>query len=648
MTTGIILLLIALGFIFGPWMAATQMPVSVRMVFMVVGALIGIVGGLVILITKLYVKASADKAFVRTGMGGPAVVLDGGCVAIPVVHEIVDVSLNTLKLVVNRVGNDALITGDKLRGDVDAEFYIRVQADPDDILQAARSLGMRSLDTRSVTELVGEKLVSALRSIAAKAPLDELNTNREQFAADVAAAVREDLRQNGLTLEAVTISSLDQTPVEHLKEDNVFDAEGRRRIAEVTSENAITENVANRTADREIAEENAQTREQVAQREFREARADADRDADIRQAKAEADREAAVYEAEREWETRQAQLTTDQHVGQRDAERDREIRIAHVNANQVAEVAEVERKKTVEIADRQREIAIADAESQRAEAQAEQLRKEQARETEDQEVITVEQVAGADREKRVKVIAAEQSAAVRKEQEFANADIKAYEAATVARGDREAAQEHAEAIRMEAQANKDARTLEADGEQAIEMVPVNVDNSRVNVDVRRQTEVEQARVDVLKQELEAKDIHERVAVELEKFLELMGSVQSIGVEQAKAVGQGLSEANMTLFGDPDLFNRFASNFGAGAGVSGLFQGIFGSDGDDNVLGNVLRSVVGGLSEGDLRERVTDAAHAAATSLEREPEREEGAGPANEAPPGDEAESSREQTEGPEA
>ncbi|MFN8661987.1 MAG: flotillin family protein [Thermomicrobiales bacterium] len=125
-------------------------------------------------------------------------------------------------------GIDALITGDNLRADVAAEFYIKVQKIKEHILAAATSLGERSVDAESVKHLVNQKLVSALRTVAATRPLHELHTKRDEFAQAVQIIVEKDLAHNGLTLESVTISRLDQTLPNAMRgEDNVFDAQAR-------------------------------------------------------------------------------------------------------------------------------------------------------------------------------------------------------------------------------------------------------------------------------------------------------------------------------------------------------------------------------------------------------------------------------------
>lgn len=215
-------------------------------------------------ITKLYVKTKASEAFVKTGMGGLKVIRDGGAIILPFIHQIVRVSLETIKLEVNRTGADALITSDKLRADIKAEFFVRIQAEDEDIKAAARSLGDKMSEVSvnynprggadagyksSVATLIEDKLVSALRTSAAKKTLEQLNSDRDDFLKEVMQGVTADLKHNGFLLETVTISKLDQTDVSNLKADNIFDAQGMRTIAEITQKNLTEKNTIVRTGE---------------------------------------------------------------------------------------------------------------------------------------------------------------------------------------------------------------------------------------------------------------------------------------------------------------------------------------------------------------------------------------------------------------
>ena len=66
----------------------------------------------------LYLRSSKERAFVRTGLGGQKVVMNGGAFVLPIVHEVIPVNMNTLRLEVSRGRDKALITRDRMRVDV--------------------------------------------------------------------------------------------------------------------------------------------------------------------------------------------------------------------------------------------------------------------------------------------------------------------------------------------------------------------------------------------------------------------------------------------------------------------------------------------------------------------------------------------------
>ena len=159
--------LVLVGAPLGLGAAGHPLPAGSSIVLTLTGAGLLVVTGALLVVTRLYQKTKASEAFVRTGAGGVQVVRDGGCIVVPFLHELVRVSLQTIKLEVVRENEDALITLDKLRADIRAEFFVRVQPDRESILQASRSLGDRMSSAGSVKELVEDKLVSALRTAAA-------------------------------------------------------------------------------------------------------------------------------------------------------------------------------------------------------------------------------------------------------------------------------------------------------------------------------------------------------------------------------------------------------------------------------------------------------------------------------------------------
>src|SRR2546427_544863 len=184
------------------------------------------------LMNWLYLRSSKERAFVRTGLGGQKVVMNGGAFVLPIVHEVVPVNMNTLRLEVSRGRDKALITKDRMRVDVVSEFYVRVQAGPDAIASAAQTLGQRTLEPETLKELVEGKFVDALRTVAAEMTMEELHEKRGEYVKRVKSVVAADLLQNGLELEAVSLTQLDQTAMEFFNPSNAFDAEGLTRLTE--------------------------------------------------------------------------------------------------------------------------------------------------------------------------------------------------------------------------------------------------------------------------------------------------------------------------------------------------------------------------------------------------------------------------------
>src|SRR4029453_7505797 len=202
---------------------------QLALALVVLGALVAIVAWL---LNWLYLRSSKERAFVRTGFGGQKVVVNGGALVLPIIHEVIPVNMNTLRLAVTRGRERALITKDRMRVDVTAEFYVRVQAAADAIAAAAQTLGQRTMQPEMLKELVEGKFVDALGPGAAEMTMEEMHEKRGDYVKRVRGVVAADLLQNGLELETVSLTQLDQTAMEYFNPSNAFDAEGLTRLTE--------------------------------------------------------------------------------------------------------------------------------------------------------------------------------------------------------------------------------------------------------------------------------------------------------------------------------------------------------------------------------------------------------------------------------
>ena len=187
----------------------------------------------VYLLHWLYHRSTKELAFVRTGLGGEKVVINGGALVLPIVHEVTPVNLNVVRIPVSRTKEEAVITRDRMRVDVEAEFFVRVIQEKQAVSAAASTLGRRTLEAGRLAELLSGKFVSALRSVAAEMTLDAMHEKRSDMVVKVEERAKVALAQNGLELESVAVTDLDQTSLEYFDPANRFDAEGMTQLIEV-------------------------------------------------------------------------------------------------------------------------------------------------------------------------------------------------------------------------------------------------------------------------------------------------------------------------------------------------------------------------------------------------------------------------------
>lgn len=615
-----------LGFgTFAPSFGLTQIGGIERAILVGLGIAVFIVGAIIATVTNLYRKTSADQAFVRTGHGGSRVVMDGGALVLPVVHRVLDVNLQTMKLGVNPRGRNALITKDNLRADVLAQFYIKVQPDIDHILTAARSLGENSVNAETVEALVSEKLVSALRAIASQMDLFEIHTRRDEFAEKVKEHVRADLEENGLLLESVTISELDQTDPSELSDNNVFDAQGKKKITEITAAAMVERNKLDRDAERMRTEKDVETRQYVLELERKRAEAEATQAAEVAKMKAAKDREAQEAEIQRQQAISKAQVAQGQAVKEAEIARDLALETANIQReqqlilrHQERQQTDIDRSKAIELAERAKQIAITDQEAARARAEEAQLLAQAERERANQQVVTVTQLAEADREAQKKLIAAKQVIEQDKIKQQTEAEVQAYTRVKQAEAEQTSATKQAAAKLELAEAESQSRKLVASGEAAVQMVPVQVERERVNV--------KQAEVAVEAQALENRQKFAEAGIELEISRLRIQADKEVQMAMAEAIGMALSSSKMTLFGSPEMASTMLQSMAKGMGVRTMIEGFTsnganGHNGDapTNPLGSIvdmLAPIVERFSGKPVDAATLQAAVAAALDAER--------------------------------
>ncbi len=425
---------------------------------------------------RLYRRATREISLVKTGAGGKKVIMDGGVIIVPLLHEVSPVNMKTLRLEVQRSGEAALITKDRMRVDVGVEFYVSVMATEEGIARAAQTLGDRTFDVEQLREMIEGKLIDGLRAVAAQMTMDGLHENRADFVQEVQNAVSEDLLKNGLSLESVSLTALDQTPFEALDENNAFNAVGMRKLAEVIA--ASKKERAQIDADAEVevrrAAMEAERQKLLIEQDEAQARIEQTQKVETLRVAQEAEIAARTEDSVRE--TERARIAREEAIRAAEIERERKIRDA-----------EIAKEREIEVAEQERQIIIAQKseEESRARASADLARAEATKATE--AVATAREVAEAERIKQIALIEATREAERQATAIRLAAQAEKEAAADRAEARREEAQAEADALNIRAEAKKNDMLAEAEGKRAIVEADnaLSVDQIRMKVDLAR-------------------------------------------------------------------------------------------------------------------------------------------------------------------
>lgn len=422
------------------------------------------------ILARLYKRATKEISFVRTGFRGEKVIMNGGAIVLPVLHEIIPVNMNTLRLEVRRAAEQALITRDRMRADVTAEFYVRVKPTVDAIANAAQTLGLKTMNPQELKELVEGKFVDALRSVAAEMAMEELHEKRVDFVQKVQHVVSEDLLKNGLELESVSLTGLDQTAFEHFNPQNAFDAEGLTKLTQAIESRRKIRNDIEQETDLAIKTKNLEAERAKLQisREEEYARLEQEREVSIRRASQMA--EIAREQAEKKREAEEAQIAAQREIdlkriiSERDIDnetiqKERAVREMEIAKQRAVEQAEIERQKAIELASQEKAIAVAEKSRSESEAKAEADKARALAVRQEEGVMTVRQTEQAERAKQVELIMARQLA-----------EKEAIQLVVSAEAEKKAAEDQAEAMRVAAQGEADKVRLSAKGKADAELL----------------------------------------------------------------------------------------------------------------------------------------------------------------------------------
>jgi len=556
------------------------------------------------MIMRSWVKAPANRAFVRTGGFGvksnapPKVVMNGGTWVFGFLHEITWVDLGTMAIEIERTEQNALLTKDPQYADIRAIFYIKVNPTIDGIVDAARTIGGKVVNAPAVKALVDAKLDGALRDVAATFSLMSLHQERENFIKEVQNRVKGDLEENGLVLESVSILTLKAARQGSFGTDDVFGAQVARANAEVIQTAARERNDIERRTEVEIKQRDTSTAKQKLEldQDLAFAAATQQREVLTRQALEKSAAARSIYEQEQT--TEQGRIAKERAIKMSELEAAQTVLVQEQRKQQEAQLAEIARNQAEQVAGQAREIAVLSEQQKREAAEKERLLVAAQREAAAQEVKTVEETAKAKREAQIQIIQAERDAQramidrkntveIEALKKIREAEAQATALREISQAELEAAQKQAETKRKQAEAESDAQKMLADAGRArasaaglaeaevlrakaeagrlqgaaeADVIRAKADATRTEAEVIRAkglAEAESIRARGLaeaegqKAKAEALAAFEGVSQKLElQRMQLDAQIQ-IGVARAQAMGAAIANMQIKMFGTPD-------------------------------------------------------------------------------------------------
>ena len=411
---------------------------------------------LVVVAAWLYERASRELSLVRTGLGGRKVVLDGGVIVLPYFHKVSRVNMQTMRLEVHRHGEQALITKDRLRVDVGVEFYVSVEPTEESIARASQTLGRRTFEADKLRDLIEGKLVDTLRSVAAQQTMDELHEGRGAFVKQVKSALTEEIRRNGLELESVSLTALDQTPFTALDENNAFNAVGMRKLAEVIANSKKERATIDADAEVSVRRSAMEAAKRTLQIDLEEQEAQIEQVKTLESLRASQLAEIAASKAESEIAANAAKIEMEKSIRASDIQREEEISKAEIAQRLAVETAEQQRNITL----RKQSMDEAKAEAAASGARAEAVKAAE-------NVETAKALAAAERGKSLDLITAEKESQVHGLRKQHAADTEADTMVTLAGARLKAAQSDADAEKVRLSAMAEELAMKAENARAM-------------------------------------------------------------------------------------------------------------------------------------------------------------------------------------
>ena len=399
-----------------------SIPGWVQLVVGVVGGLFAFLVVFAIALSRFYRKVGPEEALVRSG-GGKMIANSGaagGMWVIPIIHRVDHMDLTVKRIEISRKGQNGLICQDNIRADIEVVFFVRVNNDTKNIQEVAESIGCDRASTReTLVELFDAKFSEALKTSGKKFDFADLYTERDQFKSDILEVIGKDL--NGYQLDDCAIDYLEQTPLEMLSPNNILDAEGIKKITQLTAAEKVQENSFTREKEKTLKRQDVAADEVKYELEKQRIAAKEKQEREIAEVTAREQAQSLKVQEEERLKSEEARIATAEAVGVAEENKNRQIIVAVKNKERTnaVETERVERDRQLEVTERERLVGVAQVEKDKAMEVVEREKQEVIRERvvvergtveEREKIKDTEAFYGADRQKKVAVVSAEEKA----------------------------------------------------------------------------------------------------------------------------------------------------------------------------------------------------------------------------------------------
>lgn len=491
--------------------------------------IVGIIGIVVVvyLLNWLYHRSTKEVAFVRTGFGGEKVVINGGALVLPIIHEVTPVNLNVVRIPVERTREDAVITRDRMRVDIEAEFFVRVTQENHAVATAASTLGRRTMESDQLGDLLSGKFIGALRSIAAEMSLDEIHEKRGDMVARVEERAAEALARNGLELESVAITDLDQTNLEYFNPANRFDAEGMTQLIESIEARRKARNDIEQSSMVAIRTRNLEAEKETLRLEQESEGARLAQERELEALRAEQRTEIVRQQSARQAEADQARIVSEQETREREIARQRALDSAEIAAREKVEQARISQEEAIEKARIERESEI-------RKRQVQQRHEVETAEITAQEDIERAKIVSDRQVNEARIMSEEeiQSREIAREQQIEQARVQARKTVETARIQQEQALDKARIER-----DRLLRSQEISLRQSVEEAEISTREELERARIASDRGLDEARI------LKEGDI-KRLKIEREKLTELSeieGQIEILSKQSEEATARAKTE-----------------------------------------------------------------------------------------------------------